>query len=68
MNRPIADRSKLLSPHRAGSYILTINENASVITLALSTKELDTLWRARSQNNGLGWDISVYPWGGVSVG
>ncbi len=39
-----------------------------VLCLALSTKELETVWLARSQNNGLGCDITAYPWGGVSVG
>ncbi len=45
-------------------------ESLSLIALglALSTKELETVWPARSQNNGLGWDITAYPWGGVSVG
>ncbi len=38
------------------------------LCLALSTIELETVWPARSQNNGLGWDITAYPWGGVSVG
>ncbi len=36
-----------------------------LLCLALSTKELETVWTARSQNNGLGWDITAYPWGGV---
>ncbi len=39
-----------------------------LLCLALSTKELETVWPALSQNNGLGWDITGYPWGGVSVG
>ncbi len=30
-------------------------------------KELETDWPARSQDNGLGWDITAYPWCGVSV-
>ncbi len=38
------------------------------LCLALNTKELETIWPARSQNNGLGWDITAYPWGGVSLG
>ncbi len=33
-----------------------------LLCLALSTKELDTVWPARSQNNGLGWDITAYLW------
>ncbi len=36
-----------------------------LLCLALRPKELET---ARSQNNGLGWDITAYPWGGGSVG
>ncbi len=32
------------------------------------TPTQETVWPARSQNNGLGWDITAYPWGGVSVG
>ncbi len=39
-----------------------------LLCLALSTKELETVWPAGSQNNGLGWDITAYPWSGVSVG
>ncbi len=42
--------------------------SAAQLSLALSTKELETVWPARSQDNGLGWDIIAYPWGGVSVG
>ncbi len=34
-------------------------------TLALSTTELKAVWPAWSQNNGLGWDITAYPWGVV---
>ncbi len=30
--------------------------------------ELETDWLARSQDNGLGWDITAYPWRGASVG
>ncbi len=44
-------------------------KNATLLLcLALSTKELETVWPAWSQNNGLGWDITAYLWGGVSVG
>ena len=39
-----------------------------LLCLVLSTKELETVWPAQSQNNRLGWDITSYPWGGVSVG
>ena len=39
-----------------------------LLCLALSIKELETDWPARSQDNGLGWDITAYPWHGVSVG
>ncbi len=34
----------------------------------LSIKELEIDWPARSQDNGMGWDITAYPWRGVSVG
>ncbi len=46
----------------------TLKFEVLLLCLALSTKELETVWPARSQNNGLGWDIAAYPWGGVSVG
>ncbi len=46
----------------------TLKFEVLLLCLALSTKELETFWPARSQNNGLGWDITAYPWGGVSVG
>ncbi len=46
----------------------TLKFEVLLLCLALSTKELETVWPARSQNNGLGWDITAYPWGGVSVG
>ncbi len=39
-----------------------------LLCLELSIKELETDWPARSQDNGLGWDITAYPWRGVSVG
>ncbi len=39
-----------------------------LLCLALSTKELETDWPARSLDNGLGWDITAYPWRGGSVG
>ena len=39
-----------------------------LLRLALSMKELETDWSARSQDNGLGWYIFAYPWRGVSVG
>ena len=32
------------------------------------TKELDTDLSAQSQDNGLRWNITAYPWSGVSVG
>ncbi len=38
----------------------SINQS-TLLCLALSTKELETVWPARSQNNGLGWDITAYP-------
>ncbi len=46
----------------------TLKFEVLLLCLALSTKELDTIWLAWSQNNGLGWNITAYPWGGVSVG
>ncbi len=46
----------------------TLKFEVLLLCLALSTKELEAIWPARSQNNGLGWDITAYPWGGVSVG
>ncbi len=46
----------------------TLKFEVLLLCLALSTKELETVWPARRQNNGLGWDITAYPWGGVSVG
>ncbi len=46
----------------------TLKFEVLLLCLALSTKELETVWPARSQNKGLGWDIIAYPWGGVSVG
>ncbi len=36
--------------------------------LVLGTGDLETVWPARIQNNGLGWNITAYPWGGVLVG
>ncbi len=33
-----------------------------LLCLALSIKELETDCLARSQDNGLGWDITAYPW------
>ncbi len=35
--------------------------------LSAQYKQLETDWPARSQDNGLGWDITAYPWRGVSV-
>ncbi len=46
----------------------TLKFEVLLLYLALSTKELETVWPARSQNNGLGWDITACPWGGASVG
>ena len=46
----------------------TLKFEVLLICLVLRTKELDTVWRAQSQNYGLGWDITTYLWGGVSVG
>ncbi len=58
-------------------YFVTLGEQKALkfevlliclLFIALSTMELETDWPARSQDNGLGWDITVYPWLGVSVG
>ncbi len=38
-----------------------------LVYLALSAKEIETDWAARSPDNGLGWDITAYPWRDVSV-
>ncbi len=46
----------------------TLKFEVLLLCLALGTKELATIWPARSQNNGLGWNITAYPYGGVSVG
>ncbi len=46
----------------------TLKFEVLLLCLGLSTKELETVWPAWSQNNGLGWDITAYLWGGVSVG
>ncbi len=46
----------------------TLKFEVLLLRLALSTKELETVWPARNKNNGLGWDITAYTWGGVSVG
>ncbi len=45
----------------------TLKYEVLLLCLALSTKELETDWPTRSQDNGLGWGITAYPWGGVSV-
>ncbi len=39
-----------------------------LLCLSLSIKELKTDWPPRSQDNGLGWDITAYPRHGASVG
>ncbi len=40
----------------------TLKFEVLLLCLALSTKkELETVWPALSQNNGLGWDITAYP-------
>ncbi len=46
----------------------TLKFDVLLLCLALSIKELEIDWPARSQYNGLGWDITAYPWRGVSVG
>ncbi len=39
----------------------TLKFEILLLCLALSTKELETVWPPRSQNNGLGWDITALP-------
>ncbi len=46
----------------------TLKFEVLLLCSVLSTKKLETVWPARSRNNGLRWDITAYPWGGVSVG
>ncbi len=46
----------------------TLKFEVLLLCLALSIMELETDWLARSQGTGLGWDITAYPWPGVSVG
>ncbi len=46
----------------------TLKFEVLLLCLALSIKKLETDWPARSQDNGLGWNITAYPWRGVSVG
>ena len=41
---------------------------ALLLCLVLIIKELETDWPAQSQDNGLAWDITAYPWRGASVG
>ncbi len=45
----------------------TLKFEVLLLCLALSIRVRDRLL-ARSQDNGLGWDILGYPWRGVSVG
>ncbi len=46
----------------------TLKFEVLLLCLALSINELETDWLAQSQDNGLGWDITAYPWRRVSVG
>ncbi len=46
----------------------TLKFEVLLLCLALSMKELETDWPARSQDNDVGWDITAYPWRGVSMG
>ncbi len=46
----------------------TLKFEGLVLCSVLSIKELEIDWLARSQDNGMGWDITAYPWHGVSVG
>ncbi len=41
----------------------TLKFEVLLLCLALSIKELETAWPARSQENGMGWDITgVFQW------
>ncbi len=46
----------------------TLKFEVLLLCLALSIKELETNWPIQSQDTGLSWDITAYPWRGVSVG
>ncbi len=46
----------------------TLNFEILLLCSTLSTKELETDWPPRSQDKGLGWDITAYLWRGVSLG
>ncbi len=46
----------------------TLKFEVLLLRLALSIMEIETHWLARSQDNGLGWDITAYPWRVFSVG
>ncbi len=46
----------------------TLKFEVLLLCLVLSIKELEANWSAQSQDNGLGRDITAYPWRGVSVG
>ncbi len=43
----------------------TLKFEVHLLCLALSIIGVETDWTARSQYNGLGWDITAYPWRGV---
>ncbi len=40
----------------------TLKFEVLLLCFALSIKELETHWLALSQDNGLGWNITAYPW------
>ncbi len=46
----------------------TLKYEVLLLYFPLRIKELETDWPARSEDNGMGWDITTYPWRGVSVG
>ncbi len=46
----------------------TLKFEVLLFCLVFNIKELETDWPGRSQDNGLGWDITAYPWSGASVG
>ncbi len=68
LNPLVKASGKYFETFSSFSVCTVICFHALLLCLALSIKELETDWPARSQDNGLGWDITAYPWRGVSVG
>ena len=46
----------------------TLKFEVLLLCLTFSIKQLETDWPVRSQDNGLGWDITAYTWCRVLVG